>query len=413
MSSAVGVDPIDRVFMLENHDEACEHWRQSGVRDRLLVHIDAHHDAARPAAPGSITIADYVRAAVQAGLVREAIWVVPEPSWQRASVRRTIERHLARLDMPMRACPISALPAFSEPVLLDVDVDYFVIPEVRFGVPDVLLPRPWCRPGDLVDRLHEHHVRTDFATIAYSVEGGHTPLRWKYLGDELATILRTPSSGRPTAPPPGSAAQHYGLAHAHLEAGRLQEARASLQQAYSLDPSYRTPYGSGGLALLQRRDWKAARGAFQSALALDPLDASALAGLGRIAAQAKHWREAERYLSQSLALDAGQVDASRVLGDVFFSQRRWTEAELAYTRAIALALSGERSLDAPISSAPDAGPADPHHGHAHAQLARLAARRGDLRTAIAGLRISLAAGPARISTRLRLAWLQLRSLAGW
>ena len=107
MSSAVGVDPIDQVFIFENHDEACDRWRRAGVRNRLLVHIDAHHDAVRRPAREPITIANYVRAAVEEGLVREAIWAVPEPSWQRPAIRRAIKRHLARLDMPIAGLRIS------------------------------------------------------------------------------------------------------------------------------------------------------------------------------------------------------------------------------------------------------------------------------------------------------------------
>jgi tetratricopeptide (TPR) repeat protein len=404
MSSAVGVDPIDQVFIFENHDEAFERWRQAGVRDRVLLHIDAHHDATSLASRASTTINDYVRAAVEAGFVREAIWVVPEPSWTRGSERRAIERRLASLAMPMRACPASVLPAFSEPVLLDIDVDYFVMPDQQ---------QPWCYPGDLVDRLRERQVRTDVATIAYSVEGGYTPLEWKYLGDELAALLRGPLRSRTMEPPPGSAADYYRQAHAQLDAGRPSQARASLQHAYTLDPSYRTPYGSGGLVQMQRRNWSGARAAFERALALDPEDVFALAGLGRLAAREQRWVEAERWLAQSLALEARQVDAARALADVLFKLRRWDEAERLYMRAIALALAGERSFDAPISSSPEAPPGDPYHGHAHEQLARLAARRGDLAGAVAGLKISLAAGPRPTATRLRLAWLQWRVLAGW
>ena len=413
MSSAVGVDPIDQMFIFENHDEALDRWRRAGARDRLLVHVDAHHDAVRRSSDDPITIANYVRAAVEEGLVREAIWVVPEPSWQQPAVRRAIAEHVAALQMPLRACSISALPALSEPVLLDIDVDYFITPEVRFGAPDVLSPQPWCWPADLVDALRQRDVRTDLATIAYSVEGGHTPLHWKYLGDALAKLLRLPSSARTTEPEPGSAAHHYRLAETHLDAGRPSEARASLQEAYARDASYRTPYGSGGLVLLHRRDWAGARAAFERALMLDPDDAFALAGLGRVEAHMKRWTDAERHLARSLALNDRQLDAAQALGDVLFARHRWADAEQAYMRAISLALSGARSLDTPISSAAGCGPGDPSHAHVHARLARLAARRGDLAGAVAGLKISLATGPGTVGSRLRLAWLQWRLLAGW
>ena len=413
MSSAVGVDPIDPMFIVENHDEALDRWRRAGARDRLLVHVDAHHDAVRRSSYDPITISNYVRAAVEEGLVREAFWAVPEPSWQQPAVRRAITEHVAALDMPMRACPVSELPPLAEPVLLDIDVDYFVTPEVRFGAPDVLSPQPWCWPADLVAALRQREVRTDLLTIAYSVEGGHTPLQWKYLGDALAAILHQPATKPTTDPTPGSAAHYYHLAQTHLNAGRLSEARTSLQEAYTRDPSYRTPYASGGLVLLHRRDWCGARAAFERALTLDPDDAFALAGLGRVDARMKRWEDAARNLARSLSLNARQLETAQSLGDVLFAQHRWADAEQAYMRAMSLALAGERSLDTPISSTTDCGPGDPNHAHVHAQLARLAARRGDLAGAVAGLKISLATGPSPIATRLRLAWLQCRLLAGW
>jgi hypothetical protein len=58
-----GWAPPDRVFLFENHDEAYAVWRDLGVRNRILVHIDAHHDmyGKWPAADGrhpQITIVD-------------------------------------------------------------------------------------------------------------------------------------------------------------------------------------------------------------------------------------------------------------------------------------------------------------------------------------------------------------------
>jgi hypothetical protein len=48
---------------------------------------------------------------------------------------------------------------------------------------------PWLWPHELVAYLAKQGVRTDLATITYSVQGGYAPLQWKYLGDELAVRL--------------------------------------------------------------------------------------------------------------------------------------------------------------------------------------------------------------------------------
>src|SRR5439155_17312064 len=56
----VGRDPIDLVYLIENHDEAYHIWSEAGLRHRILVHIDAHHDMWWIDDTGSLTIASYI-----------------------------------------------------------------------------------------------------------------------------------------------------------------------------------------------------------------------------------------------------------------------------------------------------------------------------------------------------------------
>jgi hypothetical protein len=91
-----GMVAPDRVFLIENHDEAYTVWRDLGVRNRILVHIDAHHNkyGQWPAADGSrpqITIANRIYPVVEEGALREGVWVVPDRTlnsragrWQQA-----------------------------------------------------------------------------------------------------------------------------------------------------------------------------------------------------------------------------------------------------------------------------------------------------------------------------------------
>lgn len=439
-------DSIERVFLIENHDEALYRWRDNGVRGRVVVHMDAHHDTGWSSSEGPITIANYVHAAVAAGLVREVIWVVPDPSWQTAGTRRPIVHHLMKMSAerprtvmgadgrPSRistmlpggavfsACPLSELPCLDEPVLLDIDVDYFLIPLIAYAAPDRHAALPWCWPEDVVTSLRDRAVRADLVTIAYSVEGGYTPLRWKYLGDEVASRLK---GLEPTSPEISAArlirqgavhadrgdfaaaedsfrraceglgqfpAPHFHLAHLYLDTGRVNEARASIRRVQALDGRYRTAYSSAGLRFLQQGALAAAEREYHRVLQLDPEDAFALAGSGWLAARRKQWKGAERLLRQSLALNPTQLDVHRLLGDVCARQRQWTPAARAYNDAIKLALSGGRSLDAPIRTVPGTEFGDPGHARTYAQLARVCARQGDVADAISSCRISLAAG---------------------
>jgi len=74
----VGVDPIDHIFLMENHDRAYHLWRGAGLRQRILVHVDAHHDMSWIDDCRSLSIANFICPALKENIVREVCWVVPD-----------------------------------------------------------------------------------------------------------------------------------------------------------------------------------------------------------------------------------------------------------------------------------------------------------------------------------------------
>jgi len=99
---------LSRVSRFENHDQALLVWRNSGCADRILVHVDAHHDMWWVHPGQAVTIANFVSAALQDNLLREIFWVVPDRSWESAKKRRQILHHLRRIqeDFPGRRAAI-------------------------------------------------------------------------------------------------------------------------------------------------------------------------------------------------------------------------------------------------------------------------------------------------------------------
>src|SRR5258708_5894199 len=79
---------------MEDHDGAYRVWRTAGLRGRTLVHVDAHHDLVASATKVPLTIANYCLAALEDGIVREIVWMVPDPTWQTPSARRAVFEHL-------------------------------------------------------------------------------------------------------------------------------------------------------------------------------------------------------------------------------------------------------------------------------------------------------------------------------
>lgn len=459
----IGVDPLDRVFVMENHDRAYYIWRDAGLKHRILIHIDAHHDMWSIKDTEVITIANFICRALKEDLVREVYWVVPDPAWGGEKNRKTILRHLRGLKKtypgahhapqvranqismvvlgkPVRVCTLSSLPPVEESVLLDIDSDFLVIPRVSSGESDEQAPLPWCWPQELLARLRARSIRSDSVTIAYSVEGGFTPLKWKYLGDELALRLRRPNHSEPiiqgmglireaataahrgdfvTAEGkyheardhlPTSPAPYYHLAHLYVEMGRVDDGQKCYQRALTLDPSYRTPYNNSGLHYYWNRRFREAEGEYLRALALDPQDPYAHLGMGRLAIQKKRWGEAEALLRKSLTLDGHLTDAYRVLGDVLVKQGRQEEAIAAYEHSLKLALAGHKPLEEPIATflGGDNLFFDSDHCRIHARLAHLYALKGAISEAINGYRISIAGKYDGVLLRSRLARLYLK-----
>ncbi len=449
----------DRVFVMENHDHAHHVWRQCGVRRKPLVHIDAHHDMWWVPERDEIAIQNFVCRALQADQVSELFWVVPDPSWESARDRRPLLRHARELvrrypgprekirvagdriatsllGKPVTICSLRSLPPIGQEVLLDIDIDFFVIPHVSFGRWDRHAPLPWCWPEDLVARLGESGIVADIVTIAYSVEGGYTPLEWKFLGDELGMHLKHPDGcERPldgmrqvreaaviehggdlaTAERlyrksrellPDSAAPCYRLARLYLAMDRIEEGRHCYQEALRKDPSYSTPYADAGLWNDWSGRYRTAEREHRRMLGLDPDNAYAHFGLARLAARKHRWKEAESGFRQAVKSNPNLIDAHRGLAKVLAKQGRAQEAIEAYTHSLSLAVAGHKALGAPIITTPERRSLrDPSHWYFHGQLARLYERQGEHAKAIHGYRMAIGGGCDGVWVRSHLALL--------
>jgi tetratricopeptide (TPR) repeat protein len=461
-----GIIATGPVHCIEQHDGAYAIWRNAGAKSRVLVHIDAHHDLygcwfdkTRPGETARLSIANFIYAALAEGLVREVIWVVPDETWATKAGRDDIVKALRRMDQtpsatkprinvgsdritgmalgrPVHVCTVENLPAIDEAVLLDIDVDYLIIPNIGYRGIKVYGSLPWCWPHELLARLQARGIRSDLVTIAYSVEGGYTPLQWKYLGDELAQRLRAGSHDLRWADcmrraavaadegdfraaeigyraarqfDPTSAAPCYHLAHLNAAKGHLQKGQELLRHAYANDRLYRTPHNNTGWWYLQGRNvrrYSQARSAFERARGLDSRDPYAWLGLGWLAIREKDWAGAEVLLRRSLELEDACIDTHRALARVLARRKDYPGAIVAYERSLKLALSGRRAVsdDASLSMLDDGRmPWDSAHGAIHAKLARLYAARGAWADAIACYRMANGMGMNRVGSWVGLA----------
>lgn len=457
----VGVDPVDRVFLFENHDRAYQIWREAQAKDQLLLHIDAHHDMWWAKKDSEITIANFISPAMRDGLVREVIWVVPDASWGSRSAREQIVRHLRRMRRQhpgprqrihisrhsisvvlngkrLTVHPLSLLPEIPDPVLLDIDTDFLVIPRVSHKKADEHSEVPWCWPDELVGALRLRKVRTSLVTIAYSVEGGYTPLKWKHLGDELnlrltqpegasgelafystlrnAAILAARNDGSAEAQfrralelNPNSAAAHASLALYLFDRGRVQEAQGEYQTALGLDASYRSGYAQLGFVQFHEKRYDLAEREFTRMLELNPADAYSFLGLALLAKRKKSWTRAHELLKSCIAHDAKIIEAHRLLGDVLSRLRLYPEAAAAYENSLKLGLMGVKRFTVLLT--PEGRYSlDEGHWSTHAKLARIWEKLGRQDKALSGYRMAIASKHAKPRNYFRMAMLQAKRL---
>jgi len=451
------------VHLMENHDGAYYIWRDLGVKDRILVHIDAHHDMwwAEDTKASLVTIANFICPALKEGIVREVFWVVPDATWESARARRPVWQHVkliakgfskggpsavigmregrlkaVLLGKPVTVCPLRLLPALGDDVLLDIDTDYLLIPRVTCWNYEDHSPVPWLWPRDLVKRLEEAGIRSTVRTVVYSVEGGYTPLKWKYLGDELAARLggskdswldglevmndgaRAEQRGEREAAAriyseaarrlPDSAAPWFRLALLYADSGQTEEGRNCYREAVRRDSSYVTAYSSQGFHFEWREEPERSEQEHSRMLAIAPQDPYAYLGMARLAARKKKWAEAEDWLRQSIEAHHSLMDAYRILAKVLVQQKRYGEAIEAYERSLKLALAGARPIDLILTHPAQHVFLDPEHSLIHARLARLYSLTGADRKAVTGFRISIGAGCDFPVLRFRLARVYFR-----
>ncbi len=238
----VGAQPIPRVHLFENHSSALLAWRDAGVRDRVVVHLDGHADfdwlpdetIARLAASetrrlgefevhpyamddralAGFSIWNFIYPAVRLGLVRELIWVVPDGTLpDDAAARELVRQRLVYkmqmisleeaqklriangvirgtlLGTPIYICELDDLPAIDEPVLLDIDADYFT---TRSALSQQVSDFPSTDPLETLIALRDRGIESDLVTLSLSTIGGYMPTASRWIGGTLKRHLRAP-----------------------------------------------------------------------------------------------------------------------------------------------------------------------------------------------------------------------------
>lgn len=355
--------------LMEDHDKALAAWQRAGVRQSVLVHVDAHIDFGwipgtdldeiDPQAPQPmlnplitprrrmLTIGNYIYPAIKQGIVKKFYWVVPEPTFSSVRGRRYILKQLQLLSRcgdsaaptirsgviccrlagcELVVCTLGSLEVIGEPVLLDIDVDFLLTPQVWNDLDPHRLP--WIMPEELWERLSGSIADVRLLTIAYSVEGGYTPLRFKYLGDDLAQLSRGKQ-------PATAALKRQALAFERRR--QWAQACAVYRSAAEADPHDASLAYTLCALFLQHRvgDRVTAAGNYRRALILDRTYTTSYNNRGILYLQQGKTDRALLAYREFLAIDGGNPSVFNGLGHVFLEQKRFSEALTWFDRCLA------------------------------------------------------------------------------
>ncbi len=329
-----------KIFIVEDHDEALKAWRQENVKNLDLVHIDAHLDFGFYTAKSIETvfkeaktiaelkkgleysiafnwyeddfnkqtnIGNYIYPAMQEGVVRNFYWVIPGKLKEFKAATKSIKNIFKRLgaqEIPsakegvaqakllgrnFTICILERLPKLKQNILLDIDTDFLVIDSLKNANNTVQIGQriPWILPKELVVCLKKKIVAPEIITIAYSVNGGYTPMKYKHLGDEIAYCF-APGDFSAHFKTNSEAARHFNLFDS---TGKSEH----YIKAVKLNPTYRAADNNYGPLYLALGKIPEAKKEFLKILKVDSQNSACLTGLGNIALEKKDFKKAKEY----------------------------------------------------------------------------------------------------------------------
>jgi tetratricopeptide (TPR) repeat protein len=230
---ALGRDALE-VHRFEDHNEALAHWARQGIRDAVLVNLDAHDDMrvipdsrisllrllyeqdaadllshARTGGESSLYhVGNFIYAASRLGIVGKVFWVIPFSYFEEPDPDVALREFLRRYafpeedirsfhlkdglfqglfqGIPLVICDVHALPEVDSPLILSVDVDFFP-PFARARGMDLT-----TAVYSVVGELFKKEYRVKDAFVAYSVNGGYLSPLHRWAGDLCRGLLEQP-----------------------------------------------------------------------------------------------------------------------------------------------------------------------------------------------------------------------------
>lgn len=302
LSAVATSKEMPQVILVENHSDVLVHWVETGIRNAVVVNVDAHDDCApipsekinklreylkagdikaighanSEADFGLFSISDFISAACGLETAREVIWVAP-------TIRAP---SLVRTHIPFSTTILDSLPELGKvPVLLTVDAD--CIPPFASR----LCITPVEAINRVVSALRAVSWNTVHTSVAFSVDGGYLPLTLRWVGNALKESLEGKDPSRSDAPWPLLCTVEDW--RRGLPPGVIVNKVKNLVEQYPENPWLRVYLAD---ALFRSKNVPEALREGKMAAHLDPGCCRILTEIGRQLADAGRLNEAERFL---------------------------------------------------------------------------------------------------------------------
>lgn len=354
--TVLGTQPIRNIRAVEVHSDILVRWAKEGVRDAVVVHIDAHDDIRAIAEPkleklrelmqkkdwqgfarantmadhGLYDAGNFLYAGARLGIIREVYWVIPFPlfipkdavAWLQNLLRfcSFSENDIATFSLrngcfsgkyhgiPLTICGIENLPDIKKPVILSIDVDYF--PQFARTYSSTLAEGV----RSLFSACLAKGYRVRDTVISYSISGGFLKPKHRWVGELIAQILQKPAMVSSSSIPARFAAlQEIDI---EIQRGAFAEALDRINAGLSNrnDPAFKL-YQSE--ALLGSGQTDAALSSAAAACQQDKAYCYGLPQLGLVLVEQGRDRDAVRFFSlgyeKNRSMDFGQMQYGAAL----------------------------------------------------------------------------------------------------
>lgn len=204
-----GKAPLKEVALTENQEDAFDLWLKKGYKGITIVHAGAYENFA----------SGYLNPAARLGIVKKIYWIIPYRMLEYSDAERRIKYYLASkpskltqkeigdmklnqgcvsgrlLKTEVNICSPESLPFISEPVILDINANFFQSFSSEKGIDKLRGLK------EFFDVLVRKQVRVFHADIVLSGNEQFLMPVHRYIGHQVADIFKKPELLKDGAPP--------------------------------------------------------------------------------------------------------------------------------------------------------------------------------------------------------------------